>query len=1017
MNISAFSIKNPVIIIIFFLISTFAGLISFNSMKVQQFPDMSLPTITVNAVLPGASPSQLETDVAKKLENSIASLQGIKNISTKIMDGSVMVVAEFRLEKSTQEALDDVRSAVSAIRSQLPNDLQDPVVNKITFAGSPILTYAIDSEKMDIEQLSWYVDNDISKRLLSVEGIGSVVRVGGVNRQIQVLIKQDVLKSFGVSIAEVSRLLKQIQLETSAGNMEIGSMEQPIKAVANVEQIQFLKDLEFKTSQGKKLRLGDVATIEDTVDKQVSGAFLNGMPVVGFEITRAKGASEIEVYEEIQKSLKQLQKERPDIKLKESFNFVNPVKQEYHASLTLLYEGALLAVLVVWLFLRDVRATFVSAVALPLSIIPAFIFMSHFGFSINIITLLALSLVVGILVDDAIVEVENIERHMAQGKTAMQAAVDATQEIGLAVIATTGTLIAVFLPTAFMSGIPGLFFKQFGWTAALSVFASLIVARLLTPMMAAYIMKHNAEKAYKQPFWMSFYLKTVKWSLENRFTTIVLALVFFVGSLSLIPLLPQGFIPADNNSQTQVYLELEPGVSYETTLAAAKKTEQLLKTVPEVLSVYTTIGGGASGSDPKMGGLVSSEVRKATLTIQLKDASERDVKQIIEKRIRQVLIDVAGAKIKVGLGASGEKYIMALTSEDGEALLRAAKDIEKGLRSIDGVGNITSSSGLNRSEVILKINYAKAAEYGITTESIAQSVRIATQGDFDLGLSKFNSSARQIPIVVKLDTNFKENLDSLKDLLLVGKNSMVPLSEVAEVELASGQYIIERYNRSRNITFEVELSGIVLGDLTAKVAELEAIKNLPPSVSVAPVGDAEMMQELFSSFGMAMLVGVLSIFFILVLLFKDILQPLTILMALPLALGGAFVGLLVAGQSFSMPSLIGLIMLMGLATKNSILLVEYAIVARRNGMPRFEAMLDACSKRARPIIMTTLAMGAGMLPIALQWGSGDGSFRSPMAIAVIGGLITSTFLSLVVIPAVYTYMDDFAKWVRLVVKK
>ncbi len=1011
MNISAICIRNPIPVILLFIVAILLGLQSFFSMKVQDFPDIDLPVITVSATLAGANPQQLETEVAKKLENAVAPLQGMKNISTTIQDGSVSMVVEFELEKPLQEALDDVRSAVSSIRSQLPNDLNEPIVQKVNMANAPMVTYTINSKKMDEGQLSWYVDNDINKRLMDIEGVGSVTRVGGVDREIQILIDPNKLQGLDITVAEVSRQLKQIQVETSAGKMDIGNFEQPIRAIALIEKSKDLNEIELSSSMGRKIKLEDIATIKDDFSERRSSAWFNGEKVVGFEVKRTKTASDIVVLEKVQKSLAKLKVENPDLVIEESFNFVNKVKDDYKASMTLLYEGAFLAVLVVFVFLKDMRATIVSAIALPLSIIPAFWFMQQFDFTINGVTLLALSLVIGVLVDDAIVEVENIERHMREGASAIESAMKATEEIGLAVIATTATLIAVFLPTAFMPGVPGLVFRHFGWTAALSIFASLLVARMLTPILAAYFMRPKDFHQEEDPKWMKSYLGLVQWSLNNKLKTIVGAVAFFILSLAMIPLLPTGFIPPDNSSQTQVMLELEPGVTLSQVENTAKKAEELLKEVPEIVDVYTTIGAGSSGGRGREGSSVS-EVRKATLTLKLVDIDKRDKKQEVEKKIRTIMSDLPGAKVKVGLGANGEKYVLSLVSEDAYALSLAAKEVEKDIRTINGIGSISSSASLNRTEVLIKVDYTKAADFGVTTNTIADTIRVATLGDFSNNLSKLNSSVRQLPIVVKLNEDFKENLDALKELRVPTKSGFVELGEMAEISFTNGPAVINRYNRERNINIEVETNGVPLGLVQKQVAELPSMKNLPAGVSSPLVGESERMKELFGGFGIAMLTGVISIYVILVLLFKDFIQPVTILMALPLSFGGAFVALLLTGKSFSLSSLIGIIMLMGIATKNSILMVDYAIMAMNEGKDKLTAIMDACHKRARPIIMTTIAMGAGMLPVALQIGNVDGSFRSPMAIAVIGGLITSTFLSLLVIPSVFLYMSNFKEWFK-----
>lgn len=1023
MNVSTWSIKNPIPAVMLFFLLTVMGLYSFSSMKIQQFPDIELPTVLVTASLPGASPSQLENDVARKIENSLATLQQLKHIYTKIQDGIVSITVEFNLEKDTQEAVDDVRSAVSRVRADLPTDLRDPVVNKLELSGAPVLAYTIASTAFDEEGLSWYVDNTITKTLLNVKGVGAVNRVGGVTREVVVELDPLKMQALGVSALDVSRQLRNTQLETAGGRADLGVGEQPLRTIATVDNANQLKEISIVLSNGRRVKLPEIATIKDTIADRRSAALLNGQDVVGFEITRSKGASEVEVGKGVAEALAQLQAQRPDLTMVEAFNFVEPVKEDFDVSMKMLYEGAFLAVVVVWFFLRDWRATFVSAVALPLSVIPAFAGMYYLGFSLNVVSLLAMSLVVGILVDDAIVEVENIVRHLRMGKSPLDAAREAADEIGLAVIATTFTLIAVFLPTAFMSGIAGKFFKQFGWTAALAVFASLVVARMLTPMMAAYMLTskgHEHEKNEPGKM-MARYLDWVRWALAHRLVTCVAAGAFFVGSIMLIPLLPTGFIPPDDLSQTQVYIELQPGSTYEQTRKAAEKARELISEVEYVRSVYTTIGGGAAGTDPfMMSG--QAEVRKATLTVLLDPRGERTVrKQVTETQMREALSNLPGVRYKVGLGASGEKYVLVLSGEDGEALSKAASEVERDLRTIPGLGSIASSAALVRPEIWIKPDFAKAADLGVSTAAMGETLRVATVGDYDAALPKLNLSQRQVPIVVRLDDEARKDLNVLERLAVPSAKPgvpSVPLNQVATLGINAGPSVIDRYDRARNVNFEIELQGQPLGDVAAAVQQLPSIKNLPPGVAQRNIGDAEVMEELFASFGLAMLTGVLCIFVVLVLLFKDFLQPVTILAALPLSLGGAFVGLLMAGKSFSMPSLIGLIMLMGIATKNSILLVEYAIVARNEkGMSRLDAVVDACHKRARPIIMTTIAMAAGMLPIAIGTGDADTSFRSPMAIAVIGGLMTSTFLSLLVIPVVYTLMDDFEHGMKNFSKK
>ena len=1012
MNVSSWSIRNPIPGSLLFILLTVLGFMGFAAMKIQNFPDIDLPMVTVTAALPGASPALLETEVARKLENSLASVQGLKHIYTKVVDGAAILTVEFRLEKETDEAVEDVRDAVARIRSDLPADLRDPVIARVDLAGVPILTYTVASTKRDDEALSWFVDNEVSKAVRAVRGVGSVARVGGVTREVQVNLDPARLLALRASAADVSRQLRAIQQEAAGGRADVGGIEQSVRTLSTVASAEALADMDITLSDGRRIRLGEVAEVKDTVQEIRSAALLDGKPVVGFEIVRARGAGEVEVEQGVRVVLEKLKADHPDIVITEAFNFVEPVEENYHGSMMLLYEGAALAVFAVWLFLRDWRATLVSATALPLSVLPAFAVMAWLGFSINIVTLLALSLVVGILVDDAIVEIENIMRHLRMGKTPWQAAMEAADEIGLAVIATTFTLVAVFLPTAFMSGVAGKFFVQFGWTAAIAVIFSLVVARLLTPMMAAYVLR-PASGDYHPPRWLDVYRGWVAACLRHRVLTSVAAAVFFFGSFSLVPYLPTGFIPPDDLSQTQVTLTLPPGSTFAETLAAAERARGLIGKNPHVKLIYTTVGGGSTGGDP-FAPQTGGDVRKATLTINLVHRNDRGgvTKQDVEAQFRQALEALPGVRVKVGLAGSNEKYVLVLAGEDGRVLTEHARAVERELRSIPGIGMVTSTASLTRPELVIRPDAARAADLGVTTAAIAETLRVATAGDYEQGLAKLNLSQRQIPVVVRLPAEARQDMELLARLAVPGARGPVPLSNVATLSLDSGPTEIDRYDRSRNVNFEIELNGQPLGDVEKAAHAMPSVANLPPGVILSSVGDAEAMNELFASFGLAMATGVMCIYIVLVLLFRDFVQPVTILAALVLSVPGAFLALFIARSGLSMPSMIGMVMLMGIATKNAILLVDYVILARRrDGLSRHDALLDAASKRARPIVMTTLAMGAGMLPIALGLGV-DPSFRAPMAIVVIGGLITSTFLSLLVVPVLFSYVDDAIVWVK-----
>ncbi|MCC2971080.1 efflux RND transporter permease subunit [Massilia sp. IC2-476] len=1016
MNFSALSIRNPIPAIMLFVLLTLAGLLAFNANKVQDFPDIELPFVTVSATLEGAAPAQLETEVARKIEDSVATLQGVKNIYTNVLDGVATITVEFVLEKDLGEAVNDVRDAVARVRADLPPELRDPSVTKAATAGRVVATFIASpapgaGSAMDEQELSWFVDNDVAKRLLSVPGLGAVKRVGGVSREVRVELDDARMAALQVSALDVSRQLRNVQREASGGRGDVGGAEQSVRTIATVQSAQELGQMEIPLPDGRHVRLEQVATVTDTVSERRSMAEYDGRQVVGIEVFRTRGAGEVDVAEGARQAITALQKEHPNVVLREVVDNSAPIEENFDASMEMLYEGAVLAVLVVWWFLRDWRATLVAAAALPLSVIPAFLGMYFFGYTLNMVTLLSLALVIGVLVDDAIVEIENISRHLRMGKTPMQAALEAADEIGMAVIATTFSLVAVFLPTAFMSGIAGKFFKQFGWTAVLAILASLVVARLLTPMMAAYLLKpakHHGEE--KDGALMRRYMATMQWCLRHRGLTALASGLFFVGSIALVPLLPTGFVPPNDRSQTQVTVELPPGSTLAETRAVAEQARQAAMSVAGVQHVFSSIGGGSSGDAFAPG--AAAEARRAVLTVSTVGRHDRDEGlSDIERSLRGKMAQIPGARFNVGANDTGTKMQLVLRSEDPQALVATARQAERELRTLKNIGNVSSSASLVRPEIIVRPDFARAADLGVTAAAIGETVRVATAGDYDISLAKMNLAERQVPIRVKLPDTVRADLEAIGRLTVPGARGPVLLANVATISMESGPAQIDRLNRSRQVTLDVELQGRSLGEVNNEARALPVFKNLPPSVQIAELGDAQEMQTLFASFGIAMTIGVLCIYGVLVLLFNDFMQPVTILAALPLSIGGAFVALLLTSNALSMPSMIGLIMLMGIVTKNSILLVDYAILARNAGMSRFDALVDACHKRSRPIVMTTIAMGAGMLPLALGL-SGDPSFRSPMAVAVIGGLITSTLLSLLVVPAVFTYVDDFEHFMK-----
>ncbi|MBY5884678.1 efflux RND transporter permease subunit [Rhizobium leguminosarum] len=1004
MNFSAFSIRNPVPAILLFAMLAVGGLLAFKHLSVQNFPDMDLPTIKITATLDGAAPAQLETEVARTIEDNLASLSYLDHVTTTITDGTVSISVSFKLEKDSETALNEVRNAVDSATADLPAQMQTPSVTKVTVQSSALVTYAIRSAVLNETELSWFIDNDLTKALLSVPGVGQVNRIGGVDREVHVDLDPTTMAAFGVTATTVSAQLKSVQADTSGGLGEIGGTRQTLRTLGAVASVDALKELRIPLANGQQVRLDDVASVTDSFAERSSMAYLDGKPVVAVEIKRSNGFSDSSVAADVDEAMKQFAAKHSNVQIEEAYSTIGPIIDNYDGSMHMLYEGAILAIIVVWLFLRDWRATILSAVALPLSVIPTFLVMYLAGFSLNVVTLLALSLVVGILVDDAIVEVENIARHLQMGKRPIDAALEAANEIGLAVIATTFTLVAVFLPTAFMSGIPGLIFRQFGITAAVAVLVSLVVARLLTPMMAAYFMKaHPSEE--KDGRIMRAYLAIVKAAMNRRKTTVAVTAIVVALSLATIPLLKSGFLPASDDARAQITLTMQPGATIEQTDATTTKAADIISKLQDVTHVFSSVGSASSGGGPDSS--TTSSVGSATIVAVLSPIGERDRKQSeIENDIRQALSVLPGVRIAVGGGGNGTKLEITLASDDANALDSASTALEEQLRTLQGIGAVTSTAARQAPEIQITPDFARAAALGVTSSAIAEAVRVATDGEYSADLPKLNLPQRQVPIVVRFSPETRTKLDDIKNMRVAGTNGNVDLGSIADIRIGGSPSEIDRIDRMRNVTLSVELNGRILGDVNREAQALLALQHLPSGVTLVEQGELQRSSELFQSFGLAMAIGVFCIYAILVLLFHDFLQPFTLLMALPLSLGGALVPLVVTGTSFSMSAVIGLLMLMGVVTKNSILLIEYAIMSRRQGMPRFDALVDACHKRARPIIMTTIAMACGMLPVALSLTGGDSSFRQPMAIVVIGGVMMSTLLSLVVIPVIFTFVDD-----------
>jgi multidrug efflux pump subunit AcrB len=1003
-HISAWAIGHPVPPIVLFVVLFCLGVAAFIRLPINLDPDISFPFVDVSITQPGASPVELETQIAQKVEGSISSIGNVRNITTTIIEGNVDIMVEFQIGTPVDRGVTDVRDAVANVRSELPQGILEPLVRRVSVEGGALAYYAVTTTTLTPEQLSWFVDNRVTKRLLAVPGVAQVTRSGGVSREIRVELDPARLQALGLTAYEVNEQLRALNLDATGGRAQVGGGEQAIRVLGGARSAAALADTQIFAGGGRAFRLREIADVHDGVAEIRGIARLNGRPSTTFGIFKAKGASDVSVFNGAQAELDKIRAETPAVGLTLTFSTVAHTLEMYHASLSSLIEGSVLAVAVVWLFLRNWRATMISALAIPLSAVPTFAFMQWMDFTLNQITLLALALVAGVLVDDAIVEIENIVRHMRMGKSAYRAAMDAADEIGLAVVATSCTIIAVFLPVSFMGGITGQYFRQFGLTIAAAVFISLLVARLITPVLAAHALRPDAAGigGHVDGPIMVRYLAVLRWCVANRWKTLAGGTGFFVLSILAMSVIPQSFIPAEDFSSSQLAIELPPGGTLEDTARVSAAAAALLRKSPEVTDVNEFIGDTEGG------------INLANIYITLVPRSERSMSQREwEQGMRTRLAAVPDGHLNfAGEGPGGNRDIeFFLVGDDPPLVDRAGRQLLAQMKTLAEVREPRIQGDLPRPEIVVKPRLDVAAQLGVSVQSISQTIHIATLGDLPQNDAKFSLDDRQIPIRVSLTEDARRDLATLENLPVpTVSGSAVPLKTVAELSFGQGPSVVHRYNRSRRLQFGADLSpGVELGTATSRIYALPALRNLPPGVRMVKTGNTEFFQEMMQNFTLAIASGVLMVLAVLVLLFARVFQPLTILSALPLSIGGAALGLLLTNQPFSIAVVIGLLMLMGIVAKNSILLVDFAIEEMRAGKPRLEAILESGHKRARPIVMTTVAMVAGMVPIAAGWG-GDSSFRSPMAIAVIGGLVTSTLLTLIVVPASFTVFDDIERW-------
>ncbi len=1037
MNFSAWSIRNPVAPLLGFFLLMVVGAHAFFNLPITRFPNIDVPVVNVTVTQSGASPAELEMQVTKEIEDAVASINGIDEIQSTVTDGQSQTVVVFRLEVPTPQAVQDTKDAIDRIRGNLPSTIDEPIVSKVDVEGQAIQSFAVSSPNMTLEEMSWFVDDVVKRALQGQSGIGRVDRYGGADREVRIELDPNKLNAYGITALSVSQQLRGTNIDLGSGRGQVAGSEQAIRVLGDAREVAQLADTTIALTNGRFVKLSDLGVIKDTYQEPKSFSRFNNTPVVTFGVFRAKGASEVTVAKTVGDTLDKVRAENPNVSIELIDDSVYYTYGNYEAAMHTLLEGALLAVIVVFLFLRNWRATLISAVALPLSAIPTFWIMNQIGFSLNLVSFLALTLATGILVDDAIVEIENIARHIKMGKTPYRAAIDAADEIGLAVIATTFTIIAVFVPVSFMPGIPGQYFIQFGLTVAFSVFFSLLVARLITPMMAAYLMRpedavddhHDNDGRFMRGYSWLVRLTTRKW--YTRYPTLLAAFAFSIASVfALIMFVPGSFIPPEDASRIVLSAELPPNARLDDTERATNEIYSRVKDINGVASVFVL--GGAS---PK-GDL---ELRRATITLTLGKLDQSLVKKLvndvlgslpvigpylpkvtvhgrerpqwdIEKEVFAKLRSLPDVRI-TKLNDRGDRDLTYnFLSRNEKDLNQAVGILEAKLRSDPALANVSADGALPRPELQIYPRKDEAARLGITPQMISDTVRVATIGDIDASLAKISLDDRQIPIRVQASLGLRRDLASIRALRIkTASGASVPMSSVADIDYSEGLSSIKRNNRYRVVAIGADLpQGVALDTASSHFLSIVNSAQIPASVHLAESGDTKIQKEMQTSFGNAMLMGLLLVLTVLILLFKDVIQPFTILLSLPLAIGGVALALIMTGNALSMPVMIGILMLMGIVTKNAILLVDFAIEMMHHGMPRLEAVVEAGRKRARPIIMTSIAMSAGMLPSALGVGEG-GSFRAPMAIAVIGGIIVSTVLSLVVVPSFFLIMDDLSR--------
>ena len=1022
-NISAWSIRNPVVPIVLFLGLTLAGLVSFMGMKVQEQPDIEFPMVIVTITQPGAAPVEIENQITQRVESAVRTIQGIDSMSSTASEGNSQTMIQFKIGTDINSAVNEVKNAIDQTRGNLPDGILEPQVIKAQTSSDPIAYFAVEADDMTLEQLSWFIDDTIAKRLLSVPGMAEVVRSGGVDREIAVTLDPMRMKAQGVTAVQVNAALRQVNLNAAGGRAEVAGSRQAVRVLGNAQSAFDLSQTQVSLANGRTIRLSDVADVRDSYSEITSIAKFNGKPVVTFSIARARGESDVSVFDAAVKEMDKISAEQGGrVKFRQLFNSVQYTKDQYRSSMSSMVEGAVLAVIVVFFFLRDWRATIVSAIAIPLSAIPTFWVMNLMGFTLNQMSLLALGLVAGVLVDDAIVEIENIVRHMRMGKSPYQASIDAADEIGLAVVATTFSIVAVFFPVGLMPGVSGQFFKNFGLTVVVAVLFSLLVARMITPMVAAYFLKAHGHAEHGGGPWMDRYMKVLRWSLDttkaqayrvlhpkrhfrarlrdHRLWMMGVGLGALLLTCALFFIVPSQFFPDTDEDFSRIVVEMVPGTTIEQTQAKIDEIYALVRQEPEVAA-----------------GLERIEEGKGRVFLVLKKGSGLRSSVEFERALTPRLQTIADARVSFMSmngggpgGGSGRPISIMLSGSDPDLLQRTAQTLVEQMNGLKTVVAPRVSADMRRPEIVITPHLDLAANLGVTTQALSQVIRIATQGEIDQNSAKFSLSDRQVPIRVKLPPSSRRDLSTIENLPVpTTSGTTVPLSRVASIGFGSGPTTIQRYNQNRRVFVGADLpAGVAKGTAMAEIARLPVMKDLPQGVSNAPAGEDRWQEEMITNFIVAVCAGVLLVFSVLVLLYHRFVSPLVNMGSLFLAPLGGMLLLGLVGQPLSMPVFIGILMLFGIVAKNSILLIDFAIEEMATGKTKLEAIIEAGHKRAQPIVMTTVAMVAGMVPTAISLG-GDAGWRAPMGTTVIGGLTMSTLLTLLIVPAGFSLADGFEK--------